>query len=65
MIRPEVRRYLGEHGFDPDYGARPVKRLIEKTIVDALADSMVKGKVNHGKKITVSLSKSDRVAISS
>ena len=65
MIRPEVRTYLVEHGFDPDYGARPVKRLIEKTIVDALAEAMVKGKVNHEKKITVSLSKSDRVAISS
>lgn len=63
-VRPEVRRYLVAHGFDPDYGARPVKRLIEKTIVDALAESMVKGAVNHGNKITVSLTKSNRVAIS-
>lgn len=63
-VRPEVRRYLVEHGFDPDYGARPVKRLIEKTIVDALADRMVKHNGTHGNKITVSLSKSDRVAIS-
>jgi ATP-dependent Clp protease ATP-binding subunit ClpB len=64
-VRPEVRAYLMEHGFDPDYGARPVKRLIEKTIVDALADSMVKGNVQHGKKITVSLTKSNHVAINS
>ncbi len=62
-VRPEVREYLVAHGFDPDYGARPVKRLIEKTIVDALADRMVKGNVPHGKKITVSLTKSDRVAV--
>ncbi|MFH0806322.1 MAG: AAA family ATPase [Candidatus Brennerbacteria bacterium] len=64
-VKPEVRRYLVTHGFDPDYGARPVKRLIEKTIVDALADSMVKGNVQHGKKIIVSLTKSNRVAINS
>ncbi|MDP3975155.1 MAG: AAA family ATPase [Candidatus Jorgensenbacteria bacterium] len=63
-VKPEVRAYLVTHGFDPDYGARPVKRLIEKTIVDALADSMVKGKVNHGHTLTVSLTKSNHVAIS-
>jgi ATP-dependent Clp protease ATP-binding subunit ClpA len=64
VVRPEVRAHLVTNGFDPDYGARPVKRLIEKTIVDALADHLVRGKVNHGKKITVSLTKSNHVAIS-
>ncbi|MBI2278840.1 MAG: AAA family ATPase [Candidatus Brennerbacteria bacterium] len=64
VVHPEVRRYLVAHGFDPDYGARPVKRLIEKTIVDALADSVVKGVVSHGHTVIVSLTKSNRVAIS-
>ena len=63
-ITPEVRKYLVMRGFDPDYGARPVKRLIEKTIVDALADRMVRGTVNNGKKLTVALTKSNDVAIS-
>jgi len=63
-VRPEVKQYLVTNGFDPDYGARPVKRLIEKTIVDALADRFVREQAPHGKKITVSLTKPDRVALS-
>ncbi len=63
-VRPEVKAYLVEHGFDPDYGARPIKRLIQKVIVDALADRLVRGDVKDGKKVHVSLSKEHRVEIS-
>ncbi len=63
-IKPEVKRYLAKHGFDPDYGARPVKRLIQKMIVDALADKMIRGDVQDGKRVRVSLSKADQVEVS-
>ena len=64
-VKSEVKQYLAKHGFDPDYGARPVKRLIQKMIVDALADRMIRGDVQEGKRVRVSLGKADTVEISS
>ncbi len=63
QIKPEVKRYIIEHGFDPDYGARPVKRLIQKVIVDALADKIVRGTLRDGTKATVILTKGDQVEV--
>jgi len=54
-IKPEVKRYIVENGFDPDYGARPIKRLIQKVIVDNLADKMVRGFLKGDKKLNVVL----------
>lgn len=62
-IRPSVREYIVKNGFDPDFGARPIKRLIEKVIVDALADRMVRGHIKDGQKVTVSLTKENRVEV--
>ena len=62
-VKPEVRRYLVAHGFDPDFGARPLKRLIEKVIVDAVAERLVKGTAKNAKHVSVSLGKSDRVEV--
>ncbi len=63
QIKPEVKRYIIEHGFDPDYGARPVKRLIQKVIVDTLADRIVRGTLRDGTKATVILTKGDQVEV--
>ncbi len=63
-IKPAVKEYLMKNGFDPDYGARPVKRLIQKVIVDALADRIIRGHIQDGKKINISLKERDRVEIS-
>ncbi|MCP6720048.1 MAG: AAA family ATPase [Patescibacteria group bacterium] len=62
-VKSQVKDYLAKEGFDPDYGARPIKRLIQKTIVDGLADKMVRGKVKDGQKISISLNRSNRVEI--
>jgi len=62
-VKPNIKAYLVENGFDPDYGARPVKRLIQKIIVDALADKIIKGDVKDGQKVTITLNKSNRVEI--
>lgn len=63
VVKPQVKAYLSEEGFDPDYGARPIKRLIEKVIVDALADKIIRGEINEGQKLTISLSKDRRVVV--
>ena len=63
QVAGAMREYLVKHGFDPDYGARPVRRLIQKMIVDTLAERIVKSGIKDGEKITVSLNKSDRVEV--
>ncbi len=42
-----------ENGYDPEYGARPVKRLIQRELVNMLAKEILEGKVRKGSEITV------------
>ncbi len=45
--------YLSENGFDPQYGARPLKRLIQKEIVNLLAKKLLAGDIDKSKPILV------------
>jgi ATP-dependent Clp protease ATP-binding subunit ClpB len=58
-----AKKYLVAHGFDPDFGARPLKRLIQKVILDALADKIIRGEVKDGDKIKVNC-KADSLVLS-
>ncbi len=62
-VKPEVKKYLVENGFDPNYGARPVKRLIQKVIVDALAEKIVSGLLKDGEKANIILNRENRVEV--
>ncbi len=42
---PEARKYLADKGYDPEYGARPVKRVIQKEVLNALSKEILAGKV--------------------
>jgi ATP-dependent Clp protease ATP-binding subunit ClpB len=48
-----ARKYLAKEGFDAEFGARPLKRLMQKLIVDALADKMIRGELKNGAKVNV------------
>jgi ATP-dependent Clp protease ATP-binding subunit ClpB len=52
-VTPSARRLLAERGYDSDFGARPLKRLIQKTIADPVAILILEGKVVDGGGITV------------
>jgi ATP-dependent Clp protease ATP-binding subunit ClpB len=54
-IGTALKDYLVKNGFDPEYGARPVRRLIQKMILDALADKMVKGEIKNAGKVKINL----------
>ena len=53
VVTPSARRLLAERGYDSDFGARPLKRLIQKTIADPVAILILDGKVADGGGITV------------
>ncbi len=58
-IDQSAKKYIVDHGFDPEYGARPIKRLIQKAILDKLADRMIGGIIKNGSKVKISSEKSD------
>ncbi len=47
-VTDEARRVLGEIGYDPDYGARPLKRVIQKEVQNPLARKLLSGEVGAG-----------------
>ncbi|MDD3170568.1 MAG: AAA family ATPase [Candidatus Pacebacteria bacterium] len=52
-VTEKAKEYLAEKGFDSNYGARPLKRLIQKLILDPMALKMVVGEIRSGGRITV------------
>ncbi|XOV70426.1 MAG: ATP-dependent chaperone ClpB [Verrucomicrobiota bacterium] len=49
----EAKRCLGSEGFDPQFGARPLKRAIQERILDPLAMQLLEGKIKHGSTIRI------------
>lgn len=48
-----AKKYLSEHGFSAQYGARPLKRLIQSTILNPLSKMIIEGSVVDGQSVTV------------
>lgn len=55
----DVLAWLGEYGYDPIYGARPLKRLIQRTIENPLAMAVLKENIIPGQEITFQLTTKD------
>ncbi|GAA0127246.1 ATP-dependent Clp protease ATP-binding subunit [Clostridium senegalense] len=51
----EAKEFLAKEGFDPTYGARPLRRAITKIIEDKLAEEILKGNVNTGDSVIVTV----------
>ena len=60
-ITPAALAWLGERGYDPVYGARPLKRLIQKELETPLARLLVKGELRDGE--TASIDRKDNTLI--
>jgi ATP-dependent Clp protease ATP-binding subunit ClpB len=48
-----ARDWLANEGYDPAYGARPLKRVIQRTVQDELADEILSGRVTDGSQVVV------------
>ena len=53
VVTDASKKWLADHGFDPIYGARPLRRLVQKEIGDQLARAILSGDVRDGDLITV------------
>lgn len=56
-LAKSAKQFLTDKGYDPVFGARPLKRALQKFLEDPLAEEMLKGKFGDGSKIKVKLSK--------
>ncbi|MBC7725905.1 MAG: AAA family ATPase [Burkholderiaceae bacterium] len=54
-VTPDARGWLAERGYDPLYGARPLRRLMQREIDDRLATALLSGTIRDGDTVLVSL----------
>jgi ATP-dependent Clp protease ATP-binding subunit ClpB len=52
-LSPAARAHLAEVGFDPVYGARPLKRAMGKEVADLMARELLEGRIQEGDRVTV------------
>jgi ATP-dependent Clp protease ATP-binding subunit ClpC len=53
-VSKDLKEKIAEIGYDPKYGARPIKRLLQKYIEDTIAELAIQQKIREGSKITIS-----------
>ena len=65
-VTPNARSWLADHGYDPIYGARPLRRLMQKEIDDRLATALLGGAIHDGDTVKVDVNDSgDGLAVAS
>ena len=65
-VTPAAKEWLALTGFDPVYGARPLRRLVQSAIGDKLAKALLSGGVTDGDEVVVDLdSTSDGLTVKS
>jgi ATP-dependent Clp protease ATP-binding subunit ClpB len=62
-LTEEAKKYIAGQGYSPVYGARPLKRSLQKLILDPLAMEILVGKFSEGDKIAAGLSKKGEITL--
>src|SRR5690349_12247254 len=58
-LERSARDWLADKGYDPTYGARPLKRVIQKSVQDPLSELILSGRVKDGEKVVISAGKQE------
>ena len=53
VVTPDALHYLGEKGYDPQYGARPVKRVIQKEVMNELSKYILSGEIDKSEPVVL------------
>lgn len=56
-VQESVKALIAQEGFDPKYGARPLKRAIQSRIEDPMAEEILEGRIKAGDKVSIGLAK--------
>ena len=57
QVDDKAKDWLGQKGYDPAYGARPLKRAIQKYVQDPLAEMVLAGKIHDGETVKITAGK--------
>ncbi|MDA0811686.1 MAG: ATP-dependent Clp protease ATP-binding subunit [Verrucomicrobia bacterium] len=60
-LEGSAKDFLIKEGYDPSYGARPMRRAVEKNLEDLLAEHLLRGDINQGDTVSVSLEEGEKV----
>jgi len=60
-LTEKAKSHLAKEGYDPDYGARPLKRLLQREVVDPLAKKLLAGEFKEGDAVTADFDKGEIV----
>ena len=60
---PEALNALGELGYDADFGARPLRRIIQQKVEDPLSDKLLSGEFHNGDSILVTMNPEGEVVL--
>ena len=52
-LSEEALDLLAEQGYDPSYGARPLRRAFQRTLLDSLSDRLLQGEISEGSRVAV------------
>jgi ATP-dependent Clp protease ATP-binding subunit ClpC len=62
-ISKDLKEKIAERGYDPKYGARPLKRLLQKYVEDTIAELAINEKIRQGSKITLSFDANKNIEV--
>ncbi len=64
-ISNKAKDFLADKGFDPQFGARPLKRAIQKYVEDTVAEKIISGGLKEGEKLIVDLNDDNEIVVES
>jgi ATP-dependent Clp protease ATP-binding subunit ClpB len=59
VLTPKAREHVAKEGYDPLYGARPLKRFLQNALENLLARQLIAGEIHDGAKVTVDVERSE------
>ncbi len=62
-LTEDAREWLANHGYDPEYGARPLRRLIQNEVEDVLSDGILSGSFNIASTVRVRVGENDTLLL--
>ena len=63
-VSDEVKRILLKEGFDPKFGARPLRRVIQRRLEDGISEEMLQGKISPGDTVAVTVDDKESLVFS-
>ena len=62
-VSEKAKKLIAKKGYDPTFGARPLKRLIQDLILNEIAKEIIEGKVSEGDNITIDIGRNEKVLV--